>query len=53
MALPSIAFDPCYDVHLLRGQIIEIVNQSELYSLLRIDGRRSYNYLANHDNVTV
>jgi hypothetical protein len=47
MALPSIAFDPCYDVHLLLGQVIEIVNESDFYSLLLIDEEPAYDYLAD------
>ncbi|GAB3325611.1 hypothetical protein GCM10027299_23960 [Larkinella ripae] len=52
MPVPAIAFSPCYDVHLLRGQLIEIVNEADFYSLLRLNDRRAYAYAHEHDEVT-
>lgn len=52
MSLPTVAFDPCYDIHLLRGQVIEIVNEEEDYSLLQLNEKPVFDYLADHPEVS-
>ncbi len=50
MPAPSIRFDPPYDIHLLRGQALQIVNEDDqaFQCLLRIGDRNAHDYIDDH-----
>ena len=52
MAAPSIAFKPSHDIHLMRGQSIQIVNEFNGYPcLLRLDGEDAPGYVDDHSSI--
>ncbi len=50
MAAPFIQFEPGYDIHLLRGQALQIVNEGVMGSecMLKIGGQDAFSYIDSH-----
>ncbi|RRB07228.1 hypothetical protein [Larkinella rosea] len=51
MSVPSVAFNPCYDIHLLRGQVIKIVDEEDEYSLLELNEEPVFDYITDHPEI--